>query len=471
MIEFILNDKKITTHAPKGSLLVDYIREASKLTGTKTACREGDCGSCTVIEGVFDGKQVKYRAIASCITPLINVHGKHIVTIEGLSGIPATPIQQALIDAAAIQCGYCTPGIVLSLTAYALSNTKYSFEAAKDAIAGNICRCTGYKSIEKALLKIVSYLNQLEFENRYCHLINNAYLPCYFCEIPEKLAEIKKQVRNQKSTQIVGGGTDLFVQKPDSLYNTELRNLSANRNTLKIKKSYNNFKIGASCKISDLIQNHDLKIKIPKLEQYLKLIGSELIRNMATVGGNLANASPIGDLSIIFIALDANLSIVSDRKTKRQVLLKDFFKAYKQIDLLENEYIESVNFSLPEKKVLFNFEKVSKREFLDIASVNSAMRIVVEKELITQVHNSVGGVAPIPLYLTKTCDYLIGKPVEIKLIKKAAEILDSEISPIDDVRGSATYKRLLARQLFFAHFIELFQNRLDISQLVTLEKS
>jgi len=467
MIEFILNDKKISTVVAKGALLVDFIRNSSKLTGTKTACREGDCGSCTVIEGTYTGKDVRYRSIASCITPIVNVHGKHIVTIEGLANLGISPIQQALVDSAATQCGYCTPGIVLSLTAYTLSNKKFGFEAAKDAVAGNICRCTGYKSIEKALLQIVQGLNQLEFLDKNCHLINNNYVPGYFCDIPEMLSIIKKQTANKKATQIVGGGTDLFVQKPDSLHDIEFRHLSANRNINKIKKSFNNFKIGAGCKITDLIQNADLNKKIPGLEHFLKLIGSDLIRNMASIGGNLANASPIGDLSIMFLALNADLILVSENKTKRQIQLKEFFKGYKQLDLSDNEYIESVNFSLPEKQVLFNFEKVSKREYLDIASVNSAIKIMIDKDLISQVHLAIGGVAPVPLYIGKTCQYLIGKPVEANFIKEAAKVLDSEIAPIDDVRGSSDYKRLLARQLFFAHFIEIFPDKINVNELIS----
>jgi xanthine dehydrogenase small subunit len=459
MIEFILNDKKIKCSEPKGMLLVDFIRGNAKLKGTKAACREGDCGSCTVIEGILAGKTVRYKTIASCLTPLGNVHGKHIITIEGLSQESVTPIQQAIIDTAATQCGYCTPGIILSLTGYVLSSKVYNFESAKEAIGGNICRCTGYKTIERALVKIVSDLGKINKKDKLKTLIDNEYVPQYFSDIPELLKNIKKTGIKKGTRQIVGGGTDLFVQKPDKLFNAKLNFFSDNKDFNKITRKENRFSIGAACKISDLENFSGFKDAIPGFSKYLSLIGSKLIRNMATVAGNIVNASPIGDLSIIFLALDADLTINSDKKQSRQIKLKDFFKGYKNFDLCGNEYIESINFTIPDNRFQFNFEKVSKREYLDIASVNSAIAIQIENEHIVEANISIGGVAPIPLYLRKTSKYLTGKPLANETISEAAKLLLSEISPIDDVRGSAIYKSLLAKQLFIAHFIKIFPGR------------
>jgi xanthine dehydrogenase small subunit len=466
MVEFVLNDKKVVTDLPKGMLLVDYIREYQKLKGTKSACREGDCGSCTVIEGRLIGKSIQYKAIASCLTPIVNVHGKHIITIEGLANTNHSPIQQSLIDSGAVQCGYCTPGIVLSLTAYVLSSHKFEFETAEQSIGGNICRCTGYKAIERALLQIISDLKNSKFSDKLTYLINCFYIPAYFKDIPGLLASIKKPVKTKNAKQIVGGGTDLFVQKPDELYETGFINLLVNRQIEKIKKSGKHFKIGAGCKISDLGEDKRLSSFLPNFYKHLNLIGSNLIRNMATVGGNLANASPIGDLSIIFLALDAYITIISGKNLKRQIKLKDFFIAYKKTDLYEDEYIESVDISIEQKNILFNFEKISKREHLDIASVNSAMKIEIDNGKINKINLSVGGVAPIPLFLSKTCEFMTNKTLNEELIKKASHILLQEISPIDDIRGSAVYKRNLAKQLFFAHFIELFHRKFEINQFL-----
>jgi xanthine dehydrogenase small subunit len=466
MVEFILNDRKIKTSAPSGMLLVDFIRDSGRLKGTKTACREGDCGSCAVLEGKLAGGSVKYCSIASCITPLGNVHGKHVVTIEGLNSHDLTPIQKELADAAAIQCGYCTPGIVMSVTAYALSSKTFDMASAIDAIGGNICRCTGYKSIEKAIGQIITKLQSIDKNNRMNDLIDLNFIPVYFYDIPQLLSEMHLPPMNKKIRKIVGGGTDLFVQVPDTLLNEDLFFISRLEGINLITKQDNLYCIGAACSISDIDNYPMLNNHIPSLKKAFSRIGSKLIRNMATIGGNIVNASPIGDLSIIFLALNASLKLATDTGHHRQILLNQFFKGYKKIDLCGNEYIQSVDFEIPEKGFHFNFEKVSKREYLDIATVNSAIGIQIADNVIVDVHVSMGGIAPVPFYLNDTCRFLRGKELENNTIVGAAKVLLGEICPIDDVRGSAAYKSLLARQLFFAHFIQIFQGRFDLTKLI-----
>lgn len=197
----------------------------------------------------------------------------------------------------------------------------------------------------------------------------------------------------------------------------------------------------------------------------MELIASKLIRNTATVAGNIVNASPIGDLSILFLALDAELGLKSRDKETRNVKLKEFFKAYKTIDLKKGELVTSINFRSPGTKTKFNFEKVSKRKYLDIATVNSAILVEVDREKVKGVNLSIGGVAAVPLYLKGTCEYLLGKELNETTILEAAEILNKEIAPISDVRGSAEYKRLLARQLFYAHFLKLFPENVKNMEL------
>jgi len=465
MIRFLLNNKLVEAEVPTGTILLDYIRENKKLKGTKSACREGDCGSCAVLIGSITDNELNYKAITSCITPLGNIHGKHVVTIEGLNQEQISPVQQALIDAAAIQCGYCTPGIVLSLTGYILSNQEYSFDSAKDAIAGNICRCTGYKSIERALELVLKSLESIGSNMTIKQLINARFLPSYFSDIKLQLSSIQNASINGKSKLLVGGGTDLYVQKPDELIDKDLVFISDNPELNKISVIDNICRIGAACKVSDLFSNNLISSRIPEFGSYIKLIASNLIRNIATIGGNVVNASPIGDLSILFLSLNASLTIKSASNTFRKVKLEDFFISYKKIDLTNEEHITEIEFELPNENCLFNFEKVSKRRYLDIASVNSAFLIEIEENVIKIIRISVGGVSPIPLFLSQTCNYLNGKALTPELVKNATEILNQEISPITDVRGSAEYKRLLARQLFFAHFLKFFPNRFDLNEL------
>ncbi len=203
----------------------------------------------------------------------------------------------------------------------------------------------------------------------------------------------------------------------------------------------------------------------PKIKQYEDLIASLPIRNSATIGGNIVNASPIGDMTIFFLALNATV-VLSNGIKKREILLKNFYKGYKNLDKSEDEYLEYIKFKLPAKNSHFNFEKVSRRTHLDIASVNSAMYIETKGDVITDIHISAGGVSPVPLYLEKTSGFLTNKKITADVLEEALPVIQSEISPISDVRGSEDYKRLLLNQLFKAHFIELFPGQVNAEELI-----
>ncbi len=454
MIEFILNNKHIKTEAKTGMTLVDFIRENQELKGTKIGCREGDCGACTVLVGTLHNQKVQYKSITSCISPLGNAHGKHIVTIEGINlEKKLNIVQDAMAENFATQCGFCTPGFVVSLTGYAM-NSCCSETNQIDAISGNICRCTGYKSIEKAANQVVEKVGSSSISD----LIKQEFIPAYFTEIPNKLAQINSKFEKiDFSKKIVASGTDLYVRYADNLSEKEV-SLVANLPELKGISVENGIcKIGASTTVSEMVQNAELQQIIPNLKTFLKLVSSEQIRNMGTLAGNFVNASPIGDMSIFFLALDATLHIQNVKtKKEREIPFKKFHQNYKKYDLQKEELIAAISFFVLTENTLFNFEKVSKRTHLDIASVNAACSMEIENTTILKAHFSVGGVAAIPKYLEKTSAFLIGKSISEKNIQEAEQILQSEISPIADVRGTISYKRLLARQLFFAHFVALF---------------
>jgi len=182
---------------------------------------------------------------------------------------------------------------------------------------------------------------------------------------------------------------------------------------------------------------------------------------MATIGGNFVNASPIGDFTVFFLALNAKIKL-TNKDQNRTIYLKDFYKGYKDLDKSPDEIVSTISFKLPTQNSHYNFEKVSKRIHLDIASVNTAIQLTVSENKITQVHLSAGGVGPIPMYLGKTCAFLTDKVLSPETVQSANEIIQTEINPISDVRGSADYKRLLLRQLFYAHFITLFPNQFTL---------
>ena len=467
MIQFILNNQVIKTTAKAGITLLDFIRENKQLKGTKIGCREGDCGACTVLVGTLNNNKISYQSITSCISPLGNANGKHIVTVEGINLTERLNfVQQKMVDNYATQCGYCTPGFVVSLAGYAIEKSSESIATCNDAMSGNICRCTGYKSIEKAAVAVDEKLEEKDSNNQIEWLIKEGFIPDYFRDIPQKLQQLEL-VQLEKKGTIVANGTDLYVHNADKL-SEEAIYLILNENSLKgISFIGNKCIIGANITVTQILENERLKSIFPKLKQFLKLVSSEPIRNMGTLGGNFVNASPIGDMSIFFLALNSTLTIKNKKDKIRQLPFQDFHENYKIINLKEDELIASISFDIPKKNTSFNFEKVSKRTHLDIASVNTACKITIENNVILEAHISLGGVAAIPTYLSKTNNYLKGKEITTSTIIEAEKVLQLEISPISDVRGTSDYKRLMARQLFFAHFIELFPQVINFQNLVS----
>jgi xanthine dehydrogenase small subunit len=262
---------------------------------------------------------------------------------------------------------------------------------------------------------------------------------------------------------IVSGGTDLLVKRASELSEKEILSLSEKTELKSIISSGEKFSVGSSVTASEIGNSELLNRTIPGIKSFLNLVASEQVRNTGTLAGNIVNASPAADLTIIFLALRSDLSIVGNEGKLRSVPLNEFYRGYKKTDLSNEEFIRNISFKEPDRHTLFNFEKVSRRANLDIASVNSAISITVEEEFIKQCAISAGGVAPVPLLLERTSAFLEGKKLSSEIILAAVLILQEEISPINDIRGSVAYKRLLMRQLFFAHFLKLFPGIMDIS--------
>ena len=459
MIEFILNDREIITDQPPGYLLLDFVRYQKQLTGTKIGCREGDCGACTVLVGELVNGQLTYRSMTSCLLPLGNVHHKHIVTIEGTNLEKLNAIQQSMSDEGATQCGFCTPGFVVSLAGFCLKESDHSYEKAIASINGNICRCTGYKSIERAT-KSISTLMQTKDENKNSidFVVENDIIPAYFKTIKNRLVLMKNKsngILQKKDGRFLGGGTDLYVQQPEKMVHSEIKFLYDLHALKGIEKQDDKFIIGGSTTVSEIIESSIILDHFPNISKFIKLVSSTPIRNMATVAGNFVNASPIGDLTIYFLALNAQIQL-SDGLNSRIIPLQQFYKGYKDIDKTPGEIIESIEFTALSKNHHFNFEKVSKREHLDIASVNTAINLEVENERIVSATLSAGGVGPIPMVLKNSSAFLTDKDISITTIENLIEIMREEISPISDARGSKEYKTLLLEQLVKAHFIRLF---------------
>lgn len=459
MIRFILNNKEINTDLPPGFLLLDFIRYKQHLTGTKIGCREGDCGACTILTGELINDELRYRSATSCLMALGNAHGKHIVTVEGINMKELNPVQQVMSDEGATQCGFCTPGFVVSFAGFCLSAKEPSYQNAIAAVNGNICRCTGYKSIERAAKNLSELMQQRKDVEAIQFVTDNSILPSYFKNIKERLQLLHTSLNgiqhDNLNLKFLGGGTDLYVQQHEAMVHADINFLFDKNNLKGIGKIENKCVIGASATVTDLIESSLFHDHFPDIFRFIKLVSSTPIRNMATIAGNFINASPIGDLTIFFLALDAQI-ILSDGEKKRELSLRKLYKGYKQLNRKPDEIIEKIWFELPCKNTKFNFEKVSKRTHLDIASVNSAICITMKEDHIASASISAGGVGPVPLFLLKASTFLKGKKLSEDLISETIEIAQSEISPISDARGSEKYKRLLLGQLIKAHFLSLF---------------
>ena len=472
MIQFILNEQLIKTSLPPGSTVLDFVRYQKRLMGTKIGCREGDCGACTILVGDFENEKLIYRSMTSCLMPLINAKGKHIVTVEGIN-LPAgrqginelTPVQQAMVDTNGTQCGFCTLGFVMSFTGFVLHNENKNYEKAVECVDGNICRCTGYKSIERAAAVIAEKMADKPSAATTEWLVKNNFIPAYFAEIKTRLIALRKSLESNGSVKdnglFIGGGTDLIVQKHSTVKKSVINNLFDTGSLKGIDVKDGKCIIGASVTVTEFSESPIIQNIFPRLKQHIKLISSTPIRNMATLAGNLVNASPIGDMTVFLLALDASI-ILSNDKISRTIKLKDFYKGYKQLDKTNDEIITQIIFDMPAANAVFNFEKVCKRTYLDIASVNNACLLVLnDNGTIASIHLSAGGVAPYPKYLSDTVAYLTGKKIETAVMKQAVDIMNNEIAPISDARGTAEYKRLLLRQLVLTQFQHVNESVLE----------
>lgn len=458
-MRFALNDRLVETGKPPGLPALDYLRHDERLTGVKYACREGDCGSCVVLVGQRTGAGIRYQVVTSCLLPLGALADRHVVTVEGLNRTRLTPIQQLFVDNGASQCGFCTPGFVVSLTGHLLEAQTWDTREAVEAVAGNICRCTGYASIIHSIEGLLERLrDKVDLrEPRIPALVRQRMLPDYFLRIDELLPVSTTPPGEEPSPSqiIVSGGTDLYVQRPRQLEDGPVY-LVPGPVTPAIRREGAFIYLAATATAEDMKRSEILAASVGGIDRAMELMGSLPIRNRASIAGNLVNASPIGDMTITLLALDAEIGLTSGG-SRRVVQLGDFFLGYKELDLRPAELVEWVRFQPGESRRLFNFEKVSKRTHLDIATVNTAISLRLDGGRLADVHLSAGGVAPIPMKLAQTTTALEGREPTIETARAAAEIARAEVSPITDVRGSADYKRLLLGQLVLAHFQELFE--------------
>lgn len=455
-MSLILNDEIVDIPADSPEMpLLDFIRNQRGLTAAKPGCGTGDCGSCLVLVGeIAPGEsQARYRTVNSCLMTLADAEGCHIITPEGLNGEALSPVQLTLVEHGAVQCGYCTPGLVMALTG-ALLNGESPVEAAE----GNLCRCTGYAGIRRACEALDTQL--IRRERTLAEAAESGLLSAPVAAASAGLETLAGEKHSTTGIphRLRAGNTDLGVQHAHQEYDAaasiRLHRVPSLR-TITLHEGY--VSVGAAVTVAELRQDETLNEEWPLLGHFLNQFASPSIRHMATVGGNLVNASPVADLAVALLAMDAAL-VLQTATAERICPLADFYVAYHQTALRPDELLTAIR--IPRNTDVsrrFHAEKVAKRERDDIATVNSAM--TVSNGLpgcFGEVRISAGGVAAFPKLLMVTSAFLSGKPVNAAIILEAMTLLDGEIAPIDDLRGSADYKRRLLKHLLVAHVLALY---------------
>lgn len=470
VIRFRLNTRLYEEEVQDEALALDWIRSTAGLKGTKEGCREGDCGACLVLMGgrAADGS-TEWKGVTSCTLGMGDLDGRHIITIEGLAADGLTPVMEAMLDEGASQCGFCSPGFILALTGFLVSGVSIDPVAAMAAVEGNLCRCTGYGSIRRAAATLCADFADLPagLAPRLALLASRKVLPPELAALmaspPEALGVAEAAFASippaDPARVTIGGGTDYYVRNPDPEPDTAPRFSDQAPEARAIRKALVSgqaiLELGAAVNTDDFFSSLLVRAMAPGIERFASDIASPPIRARATLTGNIANASPIADMTAILIALGARLVLEGDPGGERLVELPDFFLGYKKLDLHAGERIRGI--VLPGEPVMFNFEKAAKRARLDIATVNSAIAVRMAADgSIAAARYAVGGVAPVPLRLKEAEALLIGKKPSAALARQLGALAYEAGSPISDVRGASRYRRRLMERLAWAHCIRLW---------------
>ncbi|HKE30518.1 MAG TPA: FAD binding domain-containing protein [Candidatus Angelobacter sp.] len=447
-IEFLLNGERVQAEASLHTTLLDFLR-ARGLTGSKEGCAEGECGACAVVMVKQNGGGSTYLPLNSCLMLLPMACGHEIYTVEALTRDKnLSPVQHAMVDHGGSQCGYCTPGFVMSLFAE-LYRPGRTGACDPHATAGNLCRCTGYRPIRDAALSLGPAPADFFRErlSRPAPEISpvSVELPNVSFHRPETLAECLALLSAHADARLIAGATDLAVESNlRGRRFTRLVSVEALPELCIFRETDAEVELGAALTLSE-IENHWHSAP-PVLADWFALFASPLIRNRATLGGNLATASPIGDAAPLLLAFDAQLRLAGARG-QRKIPLASFFTGYRQTALSPGELIVSVLLPKPFPQHI-RFFKVAKRRMDDISTVAAAFAVDVDSSgHIQHARIAYGGVAPVPLRAVKAEELLHGRLWNESAIHDAQEILEQTLQPISDHRGSAAYRRALAQSL------------------------
>jgi xanthine dehydrogenase small subunit len=469
VIQFLFRGRIEEVIQPLPNLTVlNWLRERQGATGTKEGCAEGDCGACTVLVGSLHSGKLEYRPVNACIRFLPTLDGTHLITIEDLmSDDLLHPIQKAMVEHHGSQCGFCTPGIIISLFGLYLeksrSITGLTRKEIDDALAGNLCRCTGYGSIisaaydafsskrsgwvEKNIQETTSLVESIRPKKG---VTLDAHHQLYFA--PTTLEHALGLVKAYPDATLLSGGTDIALQVTKRfdrldkiIYLGQIEHLKS------ISKSNEGWTLGSGVTFSQIMGISD-QIH-PHLLATLERVGSVQIRNAGTIGGNIANASPVGDLSPLLMCLNAVLTLRTN-EASRKLPIEEFFIEYGKTALRSGELIESIFIPRLPANSRFSSYKVSKRHDQDISTLLGAFRVDIDQGIIIKVIIAFGGMAEIPKRADNCEQALHQQPWSPAILASAAVQLSNDYSPIDDFRGSAKYRSRVAVNLLHRFWLE-----------------
>ena len=474
-ITFFLNGERISAAIAPGLSTLDWLHKQQHLHGTKCSCNEGDCGACTVVLAYPQVDSIVYEAINSCLYPAAKLHGRHLLTIEALGDTQNLhPIQSALLAHHGTQCGYCTPGFVMSMFALFATHDHPDKETILAALEGNLCRCTGYQSILDAALEISQnwtsqqlvppWCRELEeqlFSFKEAALLHNAdkskprlvnrYL------MPENLKSLFDFLAVEQGAVLIAGGTDLMVQMnitrkefPVLIDITRIPELS------KLYMQTDGLHIGAAITYSQLLESDSVKSAYPVMHKLISQIASQQIRNFGTLAGNIANASPVGDSIPLLLALDAVLRLQTELEL-RHLPLREFFTAYRKTALQKEEIIREVIVPSLPPGIYLNCLKSAKRKSVDISAVVTAIRIELEAGKICHAVFALGGVAATPVISQSFARLVEGKKIAELDRAGICQSVAAEFTPLSDVRGSAEYRQTLITNHLSIYLQELLE--------------
>lgn len=466
MIQFLLNQTLITENAIDPNLTVlNYLRQNKRRCGTKEGCATGDCGACTVTIGKVKEGNMQYEAVNSCLTLLSSLNGKQLITIEDLKqGNALHSVQQAMVDCHGSQCGFCTPGFVMSLFTLQKNSHGWDRHQAELALAGNLCRCTGYRPIVDAAQQACQpqatdrfTQQQTEIAQRLGALqsddVQEIAVANHRCLLPKNLVQLAALYQAHPQAKLLAGGTDLALHITQHYQPLPLLIALAQVDELKTSGcDGERLWLGAGATISELyplLQQH-----LPPFAAILERFASLQIRNQGTLGGNIANASPIGDSAPMLLALDASL-LLQCGESERSLPLPTFFTGYRQTVLQPGEFIRAIIIDNVTTSQNFAAWKVSKRLEDDISAVFAAFNFQLAQGVIVTARVAFGGMAAIPKRAVACEAALQGQPFAPQTLNRACHALAEDFQPLDDFRASADYRLQVAKNLLRRYFHQL----------------